>query len=492
MNLHPLSFSKLRSAKVHATIGGSALAAYYGWMYVSSPDKILGIVNDPLSIITYAPDFLTPLAIAVGGVIITSRVIPFIIRVVKNFKFPRISIRSLRANLPSKIKGASAEHTNNSVGESTDFLSASKAPGKQDPGAIIAQSFRDGTVPSVTVMQIGENQNMENKNEQNSSQKNEGSMAAAVADMIEKKTSAVSEEVTGVKKEVESFKTDIEKIKTDLSLITSTFESSMVELKAFQAEMVNPINFMRKYIETLEIRNLSDPVNTIRQAEAVASSASSTSNNKAPPITESNISQSTSPQDFTPSIAQYPKESRPADQEQMTSGSIDTHRNISPSRHLSNNAPGESHAKPPMDPAHRSQKAISQATRHNSSPQEFMADSVRFLTPGKIMSIVSVIDEMLATMGPDGIELIIEQYKALGMKQEEERLIYGVLRMLNESKLLTDDIIAMFYRFGQVLGINDEEAEIQYMKLIANRKFGSRNSAGSTRGRAASAAGDRD
>ena len=42
--------------------------------------------------------------------------------------------------------------------------------------------------------------------------------------------------------------------------------------------------------------------------------------------------------------------------------------------------------------------------------------------------------------------------------------------MLNESKLLTDDIIAILYRFGQVLGINDEDAELQYMKTIANKR----------------------
>jgi hypothetical protein len=117
-----------------------------------------------------------------------------------------------------------------------------------------------------------------------------------------------------------------------------------------------------------------------------------------------------------------------------------------------------------------------------SDPNALMAESMRYLTPGKIMSIVSLIDEMLATMGPDGIELVIEQYRGLGMKPEEERLIYGVLRMLNESKLQTDDIIAIFYRFGQVMGINDEEAELQYMKLIANRKIETRGNTGAVGG----------
>ena len=103
--------------------------------------------------------------------------------------------------------------------------------------------------------------------------------------------------------------------------------------------------------------------------------------------------------------------------------------------------------------------------------QDFIRSSLeKGLTPGKIMSIVAIVDEVLATMGPDGVDLIVEQYRNMGLRPEEERLIYGVLKMLNESKMLTDDIIAMLYRFGQVLGINDEEAELQYTRLIASRK----------------------
>jgi hypothetical protein len=109
--------------------------------------------------------------------------------------------------------------------------------------------------------------------------------------------------------------------------------------------------------------------------------------------------------------------------------------------------------------------------RYSNKPQDIIRSSLeRGLTPGKIMSIVGIVDEVLATMGPDGVDIILEQYKNMGLKAEEERLIYGVLKMLNESKMQTDDIIAMLYRFGQVLGLNDDEAELQYTRLMANRK----------------------
>jgi hypothetical protein len=58
------------------------------------------------------------------------------------------------------------------------------------------------------------------------------------------------------------------------------------------------------------------------------------------------------------------------------------------------------------------------------------------------------------------------------LKKEDELVIYNVMKMLNESKMMTDDVIAMFYRFGQVLGINDKEADLHYTRLIANKKRG--------------------
>ena len=41
--------------------------------------------------------------------------------------------------------------------------------------------------------------------------------------------------------------------------MTSTFETSLTDLKAFQAEIANPLNFMRKYFDSIDIKNLSDP-----------------------------------------------------------------------------------------------------------------------------------------------------------------------------------------------------------------------------------------
>ncbi|GEM_PF-3649729 len=300
----------------------------------------------------------------------------------------------------------------------------------------------------------------------------------AITDLIEKKTTVVTEEVTILKKEIESFKDNIEQIKSELKQATSTFESSLVELKSFQAEMINPINFMRKYIETLEIKNLSDPANTLKPVENLANISNNPSKSAASGTAIAQThEEAQNYQNRESGIKQFTADHRQPSAKQsrtFVEDDDDSNGNFSSEKYqdYQMEARPVSHtmARKNIMPLQR------QATNNLGQHSQMIAESVRLLTPGKIMSIVSMVDEILATMGPDGIELIVEQYRALGMKPEEERLIYGVLRMLNETKLLTDDIIAMFYRFGQVLGINDEEAELQYMKLIASRRTGSRKS----------------
>lgn len=124
----------------------------------------------------------------------------------------------------------------------------------------------------------------------------------------------------------------------------------------------------------------------------------------------------------------------------------------------------------------KAEALLAESTRHNPFTSKIDAgdNSLKNLfevgmTPSKVMSIVAIVDEVLSSMGPDGIDLMIDQYKRVGMTHEDELVVYTVLRLLNESKILTDDLIAMIYRFGQALGIIDKDAELQYAKLLATR-----------------------
>jgi hypothetical protein len=234
--------------------------------------------------------------------------------------------------------------------------------------------------------------------------------------------------------------------------------------------MVNPINFMRKYFELLDIKTVSDPSNPMKPIGQVMNNVSEIQNAAAKAQTQMD----TDHQNEAAS-SERSEVHQPASVKSASSELEDEYRALKKSEGMSMQSRRATNAPslPPRLSADRiSDKILSKKILDTSSgPEDFIKSSLRSgLTPGRIMSIVSIVDEILAAMGPDGIELVLEQYRALGLRQEEERLIYGVVRMLNESKLLTDDIIAILYRFGQVLGINDEDAELQYMKTIANKR----------------------
>ncbi|HXG05963.1 MAG TPA: hypothetical protein VNI77_01385, partial [Nitrososphaera sp.] len=194
----------------------------------------------------------------------------------------------------------------------------------------------------------------------------------------------------------------------------------LTDLKAFQAELVNPINFMRKYFETIDINNLSDPTRMLPSLE------------------------------------------------------IKTTKNESGGERLE-------HAGVEKDPEKAAQdidsaEGVSVGTQHDASPGTLKGMLNKNLTLGKMMALVTIVDEALRNMGPQGIDLIVEQYRMLGLKVEDERTIYNIVTMLTEYTISTEDIIMMLYRFGQVMQINDKEADLIYSKLLAKRITGNSES----------------
>lgn len=259
-----------------------------------------------------------------------------------------------------------------------------------------------------------------------------------ISEIIDSKIGTINEEVTKTKAEFGSLKEEMGSLKAEIQNITSAFESSLVELKAFQAEMVNPMNFMRQYFDTLEIKQLSDPVKTLKPPETTTATLSPAPDTNPAPIPKAapSMGRVEGKNDVVASMRSLPeREARVIERDMESTSSSSTFG----------------------DELGPRKKDISSLLMGGMSPS-------------KMMSIVEIVDEILAAMGPEGVNMLVEQYKHLGLKKEDELVIYNVMKMLNESKMMTDDVIAMFYRFGQVLGINDKEAELHYMRLIANKK----------------------
>jgi hypothetical protein len=263
---------------------------------------------------------------------------------------------------------------------------------------------------------------------------------AKMSEIIDSKIGTINEEISKTKADFGSLKEEMGGLKAEIQNITSAFESSLVELKAFQAEMVNPMNFMRQYFDTLEIKQLSDPVKALRPPDTATSTVTpaATSDTNPVPIQKPapTLSRVVEKDDLIASIKSLPeREARSIEREHEATTFASTSNDESGSR-----------------------------------KRDISSLLMGGMSPSKMMSIVEIVDEILAAMGPEGVNMLVEQYKHLGLKKEDELVIYNVMKMLNESKMMTDDVIAMFYRFGQVLGINDKEAELHYMRLIANKK----------------------
>ena len=58
----------------------------------------------------------------------------------------------------------------------------------------------------------------------------------------------------------------------------------------------------------------------------------------------------------------------------------------------------------------------------------------------------------------------------MGLKAEDENTIYNIIDMLKNSGMDVEDSLIQLYKFSQIVGITDKEADAHYSKLIANRK----------------------
>ena len=87
---------------------------------------------------------------------------------------------------------------------------------------------------------------------------------------------------------------------------------------------------------------------------------------------------------------------------------------------------------------------------------------------GKLMAAISLIGELLETLGHDSIKMLLEQCKLMGLQPEDEHLVYNIVNMLNKSGVSVTDNIIIMYKFAQIMGITDKDADLLYNKIISN------------------------
>ena len=234
-----------------------------------------------------------------------------------------------------------------------------------------------------------------------------------IRDMIDEKFEPVEKDLFSFKKDLNKIKEDMKITKENVDSLTESFEGTLTDMKAFQAEIANPLNFMRKYFEAIDIKSLSDPSLPLKQSTG-------------------DIQQNTA-------LPQAPV------------------MNIQPTQ---------------------VSQPQTQPTQNNSEPNPM--DSVMKplfsgnLSISSLMSIVELAGEMLKENGDDCIDLLVEQCKLMGLKDEDESTIYNIIDLLKKSDLNVEDTLIQLYKFAKIVGINDKEADAHYTKLLAAKRKNSK------------------
>ena len=248
-----------------------------------------------------------------------------------------------------------------------------------------------------------------------------------VRELIDQKFEPVEKDLGSFKKDLNKIKQDMKITKESVDTLTESFEGTLTDMKAFQAEISNPLNFMRKYFESLDLKSLQDPSLPLRQQlrdESVSLDI--------PPMERKVIT--------VPESVEIPSSEHieSSSQTPETSGSVSTQ---------------------------------SEGQRTSASPMDSVMKPLFSgnLSVGKMMSIVELAGDMLREQGDDCIDLLLEQCKLMGLKPEDENTIYNIIEMLKTSGMKVEDSLIQLYKFSKIVGLNDKEADAHYSRLIANR-----------------------
>jgi hypothetical protein len=251
-----------------------------------------------------------------------------------------------------------------------------------------------------------------------------------VRDLVDQKFEPVEKDLASFKKDLNKIKEDMKITKDSVDTLTESFEGTLTDMKAFQAEISNPLNFMRKYFESLDLKILQDPSLPLRQQ---------LDDNSVPTkeITKETI--------LIPTGIEGGQRVQ-AEPSQLSLTKTD-------------------------------EKLSSQSSSSDDNPMDSVMKPLFSgnLSVGKMMSIVELAGDMLKEQGDDCIDLLIEQCKLMGLKSEDENTIYNIIDMLKNSGMKVEDSLIQLYKFSKIVGLTDKEADVHYSKLMANRsrkKFG--------------------
>lgn len=268
-----------------------------------------------------------------------------------------------------------------------------------------------------------------------------------IRDLIDQKFEPVEKDLTTFKKDLNKIKEDMKITKESVDTLTESFEGTLTDMKAFQAEISNPLNFMRKYFEALDLSNLSDPSLPLRQGVLQANLNA-----------QNNQAASNQAQNVAAPIPQVQNNPIPV---------------------MVQNSGANTQTAPPSNPPAAIIRGSEMDSLVHGTDLGNMDSVMKPLFNGNLsvanmMAIIELVGEMFEEKGDDCIDLLVEQCKLMGLKSEDEHTIYNIIDMLKNSGMSIEESISQLYRFAKIVGLNDREADAYYARLTAHKKTGAR------------------
>jgi hypothetical protein len=394
---------------------GSIISVYGLVLYELFPELIFDLDNSVLY-------FMIPAALIAGVGIGLPRLMPIITeKILKKpiTKIPRTGIESTDDILNELITEDSQQLVQTGTSGIEGLVGSSEISNKE----------LDAIISGVTQDKLGQNTvGIDSKSL-------EGGLPMGderVRDLVDQKFEPVEKDLASFKKDLNKIKEDMKITKDSVDTLTESFEGTLTDMKAFQAEISNPLNFMRKYFESLDLKILQDPSLPLRQ--------------------------------------QLEDDSVPTKEITREKETILIPTGVESSQRV--------HAEPSqLSLTKTDEKVGSQSQSSDSNPMDSVMKPLFSgnLSVGKMMSIVELAGDMLKEQGDDCIDLLIEQCKLMGLKPEDENTIYNIIDMLKNSGMKVEDSLIQLYKFSKIVGLTDKEADAHYSKLMANRsrkKFG--------------------
>ncbi len=282
---------------------------------------------------------------------------------------------------------------------------------------VIIEQTNDGNQITVSEEET-ETENIEPVSEGHESKDIDESL---IQELIDQKLATMLDEFNKDKQQLEdslntinSVRSEIDELKSSIGELKNAFETTLVDFKAFQTEIANPLNFMRKYFESIDIKNLSDPTLPLQFENKVTKSYDKPN------------------KDIIVEVEDKPL-------------------------HEDNNHNGKEEI----------EEIVTNITSNGLNITSYINNSMQL---SDIMELVSSLGEFIEQFGDHYHNILSTQCKILGLDKEREELLYNIADTLSNSKTSADAYIESLYRLATVMGVKDEKVDTIYNRLMRSKR----------------------